>query len=242
MKIRHPGLIKMMSLGGSGLLRCLLETVTFHYRPLGPNIDPFQHRGLNRRYIYSMWHEYLILGCRYARPDMHILISQHADGDLIAQTCRHLGFNVVRGSTTRGGAEALWQMVKLGETDHLGITPDGPRGPRRKVQTGVVYLASQTGLPIIPLGIAYQRPWRLRSWDRFALPKPGSLTVGISDQPIVVPANASRDVLEKYRLLVESEMHRLCGIADEWVETGVWPGSRRPLPAPSWEDAKQAVA
>ena len=64
-------------------------------------------------------------------------------------------------------------MLRLSRQAHLVITPDGPRGPRRQVQAGMVYLAARTGVPIVPVGIGYDRPWRTKSWDRFAVPRPG---------------------------------------------------------------------
>src|SRR5579885_1739211 len=134
MKIRHPGLIKALGLLVAWLVRLWIGTVRYRYRPLGANLDPHR-RGLQGRYIYAFWHENLLLPAyHYGRPDIWVLISQHADGELIAQTCQHLGFRVVRGSTTRdgrsrGGVEAVRQMVRLAQKGHLAFTPDGPRGP-----------------------------------------------------------------------------------------------------------------
>ena len=107
-------------------------------------------------------------------PEMHILISDHRDGELITQVIRRLGFSVVRGSTTRGGTRALREMTLRIDQGHLCVTPDGPRGPRRSVHQGIAYLCSRTGLPIVGAGMAFQRPWRARSWDRFCVPRPFS--------------------------------------------------------------------
>jgi len=160
----------------------------------------------------------LLPAYHYARADIYILISQHADGQLIAEVCENLGFRTVRGSTTRGGADAIRHMMRL--SAHLAITPDGPRGPRRKTQQGLTYLAARTGLPIVPVGIAFRRPWRMSSWDRFALPKPWSLGVCVTDDPIEVPADADRELLVAYTDRVESELQRLTGIAEHWAESG----------------------
>ena len=81
------------------------------------------------RYIYAFWHENLMLPLsQYARPDIHVLISKHADGQIVAKLARHLGFAVVHGSTTRHSVEAVRQMLRLGQNAHLAVTPDG-RGP-----------------------------------------------------------------------------------------------------------------
>jgi lysophospholipid acyltransferase (LPLAT)-like uncharacterized protein len=147
-----------------------------------------------------------------------VLISEHADGRMIAEACRHLGFRVVRGSATRGGARAVRQMYRRSRSAHLAITPDGPRGPRRRVQPGVVYLAALTGLPIVPFGIAFERAWRMNSWDRFAVPMPWSAAVCVTADPIHVPENVRKDQLEHYRLVVENAMNVATERAERLVE------------------------
>jgi lysophospholipid acyltransferase (LPLAT)-like uncharacterized protein len=115
---------------------------------------------------------------------------------------------------------------------HLAITPDGPRGPRRQVQPGVVYLAARLGLPIVPFGVGYDRPWRAKSWDRFAVPRPASRAVLLTDQSISVPPDTGSTMLEDYRLRVESTLLRLTGVAEVWAERGipdVVPGRPPPL-------------
>jgi lysophospholipid acyltransferase (LPLAT)-like uncharacterized protein len=185
---------------------------------MGPNLEPHRH-GLRERYLYVVWHENMLLPvCRYARPDVWVLISKHADGQLIAEVCRHLGIRVVRGSTTRGGIGATWQMLQLGKKSHLVITPDGPRGPRRRLQPGVVSLAALTGMPIVPVGIGFHRPWRTRSWDRMALPRPFSRGVYVTAQPILVPPEVSGKLLEEYTSLVEVELQRASEVAEQWAE------------------------
>lgn len=225
MKIRHPALIRSIGMFGGLAMRGWLSTLGLRYRNLGPNMDPYQHGGLPQNYIYAFWHEYMILLCRYAKRDIHILISHHTDGEIIARICQHLGFSVVRGSTSRGGTEALWKMFRLGEKENLVITPDGPRGPRRTIQPGLTYLASRTGLPIMPIGVAYPHCWRLSSWDRFAVPMPGSVCYGVTADPIHVPAAADRQTLEEYRLRVQNQLLWLGDLAERWGATGRWPGS-----------------
>jgi lysophospholipid acyltransferase (LPLAT)-like uncharacterized protein len=224
MKIRHPVLIQGLGFFMAWLIRLWLGTLRFRYRPLGPNLDPHR-RELRGRYVYAFWHENMMLPAYcYARPDIWVLISQHADGQLIAEVCRHLGFRTVRGSTTRGGVEAVRQMLRLARIAHLAITPDGPRGPRRQVQPGLAYLAARTGLAIVPVGIGFHRPWRLRSWDRFALPRPWSFGACVTGEPIVVPAEASRAMLAEYSERVETALRRVTALAERWAETGQWSG------------------
>lgn len=218
MKIRNPWMIKAAGFSVAWTVRLWLGTVHFRYRPLGLNVDPRRPYCLNR-YIYAFWHENLLLPAyHFGRGDVHVLISQHADGQLIAEACHHLGFRTVRGSTTRGGVEAVRQMVRLADRGHLAITPDGPRGPRREVQPGLVYLAARTGLPIVPTGFAYDRPWRARSWDRFALPRPWTRATAVTADPIAVPADADRSVVEQYRRIVSQAMDQVTLCAERWAE------------------------
>ena len=150
---------------------------------------------------------------------INVLVSQHADGELIARICRHMGFDTVRGSSTRGGSEAVLGLMKCSRRSHLAVTPDGPRGPRRQVQIGLIFLASRTGLPIVPVGIGYARAWRLRSWDRFAIPHLWSAAACVMGRKIHVPADLKREGLERYRRLVEAEMLNTTAAAESWVET-----------------------
>jgi lysophospholipid acyltransferase (LPLAT)-like uncharacterized protein len=162
----------------------------------------------------------LLPAYHYGRPDIRVLISQHADGQLIAEVCRHLRFGLVRGSTTRGGVEAVRHMLRASRTAHLAITPDGPRGPRRQVQMGLIYLAAKTELPIIPTGVGFERPWRLRSWDRFAVPRPWSLSVCVTSEPIHIPPDADKDELERHRLKVEQRLNDVTDRAERWANHG----------------------
>src|SRR5262249_13647021 len=106
------------------------------------------------------------------------------------------------------------RLCRIGQ---LGFTPDGPRGPRRRVQPGLVYLASRTGLPIVPFRFAYGSAWRTRSWGRVALPKPWTDAICVMGAPIAAPENLDKDGLETYRLLVEEQMNDMTARAERLV-------------------------
>jgi lysophospholipid acyltransferase (LPLAT)-like uncharacterized protein len=214
MKIRHPVVLRALGFVIAVVVRVWIGTVRYRYRPLGANLDP-NGRNLRGRYIYTFWHENLLMPAyHYSRPDIWVLISQHADGELIAEACRRLGFQLVRGSTTRGGATAVRELLHVSAHGHLGVTPDGPRGPRRRVQMGLVYLAAKTGLPIVPVGYAFQRAKRLNSWDRFALPHPWSAVSCVTTEPIRVPENVDKEQLELYRQKVQDALDRATAVAE----------------------------
>jgi lysophospholipid acyltransferase (LPLAT)-like uncharacterized protein len=214
MKIRHPVLLKMLGFAVACLVRVWISTIRFRYRALGPDVNP-NKRGLTGRYIYAFWHENLLLPAyHYSRPDVHVLISQHADGELIAIASRHLRMKLIRGSKTRGGLEAVREIVRLGGRYHIAVTPDGPRGPRREVPLGLVFLAAKTGLPIVAAGVAFHCAWRMNSWDRFAVPRPWSGASCVIAEPIHVPESVDRKDMELYRRRVQDAMNRATEAAE----------------------------
>jgi hypothetical protein len=102
-----------------------------------------------------------------------VVISQSRDGELISRVVGGLGYVSLRGSSSRGGAQALRAVVRhIRRGGDVAFTPDGPRGPRYTVQPGVSYLARKTGHPVIPLGVGMSRKWVVNSWDRFQVPLP----------------------------------------------------------------------
>lgn len=215
MKIRHPLLLRGTGFAIAWLVRAWIGTLRYRRSLLAPNLDPLA-TGQTRRFIYSFWHETLLLpALHYSRTPTNVLISEHADGELIARACRNLGLGVIRGSTTRGGAKAIRQILKLGGKRHLVVTPDGPRGPRRVVQPGLVFLAARTGLPIVPVGFGYHKCWRLNSWDRFALPYPFSPAVGVLGEPIVVPPDVAKNEIEAWRQTAQAAMDRVMTLAED---------------------------
>jgi lysophospholipid acyltransferase (LPLAT)-like uncharacterized protein len=215
MKLRQPWLIAGLAFLGAPLVRWWMSTLTCRVRQLDAVQHPTDPR--QQRCIYVFWHESL-LGFVIPRTRSHVMISQHADGELITRVCRHLGIGVVRGSTTRGGAEAMWRMLKASRRTHLAVTPDGPRGPRRRVQQGVIFLATRTGLPIVPIGVGWESAWRARSWDRFAVPRPYSTAYCIVGPALYLPDQLDRPGLEFQRQRVETALRTVTEAAERWAE------------------------
>ena len=189
-------------------MRTRIVSADGRQHPTDPKLD---------RYIYAFWHEGLLAPIA-TKPKIRVLISQHTDGEVIAQICQRLGIGVIRGSTARGGCQALLGMIRdQDETAHLGITPDGPRGPRRQLKPGAVMIASQSGLAIVPVGIGFVRAWRFASWDRFAVPIPGSTMVGVIGEPIFVPRDLDRGALNRWVKTTEDRLLELTELAEEWA-------------------------
>ena len=145
----------------------------------------------------------------HRRQRIKVLVSTHRDGELVARVISKLGFEAVRGSTTRGGGKALFTLSGLREGAPLGVAPDGPRGPARRAHPGVVYLAQRTGLPIVPLSSAATPCWKARSWDRFTVPLPFSRCAVGYGEPLWVPAEASAEDIAKITVELEKRLNSL---------------------------------
>jgi lysophospholipid acyltransferase (LPLAT)-like uncharacterized protein len=213
-KIRHPLLTAAIGSAGAFLLRRWIGTLKIHASVEQQGSNPFE-ADCSANMILALWHEGLLMPTvEYGRLNQYTLISQSQDGEYIARIAENLGLQVIRGSSSRGAVAALKQLVEVSTTGrrvHVAITADGPRGPRRVLKEGPIYLASRAGMGIIPTGVAYERPWRAKSWDRFAIPRPFTHAVMVGRPPVFVPADADRDALNHYRSLVQAEME----LADE---------------------------
>ena len=225
MKIRKRRHIRLLAFLLAWVVRLWTGSLRPRQMSAGGMIHPADPK--KRRCIYAVWHE-SFLGLLSFRTAIDVLISHHADGELIAQTCGFLNLGVVRGSTTRGGMAGLLELTRGQRARHILITPDGPRGPRQVLQSGVVALASMTGLPIVLVGIGYGRSWRMRSWDQMAVPVPGTRIHGVLSEPIFVPAQLSRQELEENRSRIERKFVQLTELAVRWARTGRKPARQEP--------------
>jgi len=221
MKIRSEFLMKTAGFALANIVRVWMSTLDFRVGRYDPTVDPAV-KEFHGPAIFLVWHEYI--PCPFylrGRCDVAMLLSKHADGEMLTQAARHMGFAAVRGSTNRGGVQALREIFRCGKSSSLAITPDGPRGPRRKLAMGAVYLSSRLGIPLIPCGFGYDRPWRIeRAWDKFAIPRPYSRARSITGEAIQVPPKLDRAALETWRLEIESTLECVTTQAEEWAESG----------------------
>ena len=163
------------------------------------------------RALIAIWHETLALAAwHYRNTGGHTLTSYSFDGEFAARVVRLFGMMAVRGSSSRGGAEALHGFAEAAKrVKILGFTLDGPRGPRRVAKPGIAILAARIGLPIIPHAFRVDPAWHLNSWDRFTIPKPFGKVLSAYGRPIVPPTDESPEAIEQTRLEVERELNRL---------------------------------
>jgi len=170
--------------------------------------------------IVCFWHaRMMMMPFAWTRAQsFRMLISSHADGQFIAGTVSWFGFKTIAGSSSRGGAGALRALVRVlkgGNT--VGITPDGPRGPRMRAQAGIVLLARLSGAPIMPATYAVSRRKLASSWDRFVIALPFSRGVYLWGKPIYVDRDADEEALEGARLELEISLNALTEAADRRV-------------------------
>lgn len=220
MKLRSPWLLKTAGFVGAQTLRYGLSNLDYKAAFYDPTIDPADERCYGKL-LLVFWHEYILVPLAVRRHcHVTMLLSRHEDARILGNGVRLLGFDCVFGSTSRGGVAALREMVEAGERRHLAITPDGPRGPRRVMAQGPIYLASRLQIPLVLLGLGYDRPWRLRSWDRFAIPRPFSRARAVVSPRIYLPQDLNRADVEHYRQRVERLLNRLTCEAEAWAESG----------------------
>ena len=167
--------------------------------------------GNGRRPIMAFWHGRVLTATYFFRNrGIFVMISENFDGEWIARIIESFGYGTSRGSTSRGGQRALLQLKRhMEEGRPAGFAVDGPRGPARRVQPGVVWLAKLTGNPVVPFHMEASKFWSLASWDRTQIPRPFSTVALAVGSPIEVAADADEQQIEAKRTEVEMALLNL---------------------------------
>jgi lysophospholipid acyltransferase (LPLAT)-like uncharacterized protein len=171
----------------------LIRLIAMTWRVRRVNDEPVRAlRASGQRVIFTLWHgELLPLLWDHREQGIAVVISEHRDGEIIAQIAERLGYATVRGSTSRGGGRALIGLMRTIQAGRDGaVTPDGPRGPAHVFAAGAAIAAQRTGAPLVMVRASASRAWHLKSWDRFLVPKPFA-TVRVIYGPIVTVSAAS---------------------------------------------------
>jgi lysophospholipid acyltransferase (LPLAT)-like uncharacterized protein len=181
---------------GVAILRLL--AATWRYRVRNAEAVTSLRRG-RTPFLWSLWHgEMLPVLWLHRDQAVRVLISEHRDGEIIARVAHALGYGTLRGSSSRGGARALLEIVREIESGReIAITPDGPRGPAHRVAPGILAAAQRTGAPIIGVRATAGRVWRLRSWDGFMIPKTFTTVTVTYGGPLRVGATSARRAEEE---------------------------------------------
>ncbi|MCI0483950.1 MAG: lysophospholipid acyltransferase family protein [candidate division NC10 bacterium] len=214
----NPVVIALLTWLMALLIRSLFRSLRMSY--VGWEVPDRLIRAEGRRVMGAFWHGRLLM-MPFAYPEVPwaIMVSRHADGELISRVAERFGIRSVRGSARRGGAWALLGMVRASRRGcHLAITPDGPLGPREEVKTGTIELARLAGTPIIPVAFAASHGKFERSWDRLLVPYPFGRGVFVYGEPVVVPPTAGPEEMEKARTVLEEGLRQVTAVADAYFK------------------------
>ena len=175
-------------------------------------------RAHSKNVLFAFWHGRLLpLSYTHRNQLIQVLASEHEDGELLGLTIRHLGFGHVRGSSTRGGARAIRELVgKVRDGFDLGLTVDGPRGPVYEVKPGPVEIAKLAGVAIVPITTSSSKRKVFSSWDVFELPLPFTSVCVKYGEPVLVPKDADEETVDHKRLELESTLREITRKNDEY--------------------------
>lgn len=175
----------------------------------------------NNAPILTIWHENIFLSTYFLRGlRLVVITSQSLDGEYIARCVTKFGFGTVRGSSTRGGSDALVKMVRLARDGvRTAFTIDGPRGPRRVAKPGACSLAMKSGGLIYPLSVEPEKFWTVKSWDRLKIPKPFSRAVAVFESPIAVVSDASADEFDARLAELQSKLDAISEFGEKWRQS-----------------------
>jgi lysophospholipid acyltransferase (LPLAT)-like uncharacterized protein len=172
--------------------------------------------------IYAFWHSRILPAAFFYRnKNIYVLVSKSKDGEYIAKSIEMLGYRTIRGSTgiKKGGVAAFQQLKeKLLNKNDVAITPDGPLGPKQKVQNGIIYLAKETGKPIVPFSFSAKPKKVLNTWDNFIIPYPFCRGVFVWGAPIYVPQDADEKCIHEKQQELENSLNYLTYEAEKFVE------------------------
>lgn len=185
-------------------------------------------------FIICIWHRHILMfHFAWIYPaKVHLLISRHRDGRLIATIASKFGFDSIAGSSSKGGAQALRAIMRaLKDGDCVAITPDGPRGPRMRVSPGTIHTARIAGVPLLPVAICASRRHLVNSWDRMVVPLPFSNFAVSVGEPIEIPRDADEETVEAARLRLENQMNDMTRQLEESLgQTPVEPAPQAKAP------------
>ena len=212
-------LLKLQIFPFIGLFIVKIISLTYRIRVINPEIE----RDLLKRGhipIYASWHQRFFPGIIFfaTRKPISIMISQSRDGELISRIVNVLGWRPVRGSSSKGGRQALREIKKLVHEGYkVAHIVDGPRGPLGIVKPGLLLISQASGMPIVPTITSAENKWVFNSWDRFMVPKPFSRVIIRFSDEIYIPRKIQQFDFEEKRSSIENTFKKL------YIETdAIW--------------------
>ena len=214
-KVLRTGLIQ-------GLIKCTITaylrlsktTITWQIESKGIPSEMLENK---KPFIIAFWHGRLgmfVHAWRFDNP-INIMISEHRDGLLISRAVAPFGINTLAGSSTNGGSAALRKVIRAVQRGEVvGITPDGPQGPRMRAGKGIVEASRLSGAPIIPLALSAKSAFIASSWDRLMLPFPFTKGILLWGRPIYVPKDAGKEKIAKIASALETALNEMTADLD----------------------------
>jgi lysophospholipid acyltransferase (LPLAT)-like uncharacterized protein len=216
MKLDEKNKLRLRKIG----LRVLNPLISFVCASLikkvinGAEVERLQNDG--KKFVVTFWHGKMLFGWYYFKNKGFAgLTSQSKDGDILAKVLDNWGYSVVRGSSSKGGSEALNEIVaQINSGKSICITPDGPRGPVFEMKAGAAVAAKKAGVPLFLMGISYKRKSHLKSWDRFEIPHPFSFIKVVFSDPIILPQHLEKEELSARLPEIQKEFEKVQKMAD----------------------------
>ncbi len=215
MKIRNRKVIRFLARSVAIVLRGWLRMARWTIVATEPGTNVYEDTRPNR-YLYCLWHDALLCCIVCRRPERTAgLVSYHADGEYVADIMQCFGIRPIRGSSGRRGAQAVRTLMTAAADYNIAIATDGPRGPRREVKDGILYLASHSQRAIVPVAVAARRAWRPRGrWTDMVIPLPLTRAWMLGGPTLTLPPGLRPDQLGPYRQQLQDLMDRMQALAD----------------------------
>jgi lysophospholipid acyltransferase (LPLAT)-like uncharacterized protein len=171
-----------------------------------------------KKVILAFWHGRIFMATyRFRGQGIVVMISRNRDGEYISRIIRRFGYGVARGSSSRGSHGATVEILRAMEKGQdVGLSIDGPRGPRYVAKPGAAFLAKKSGNPVLPFSISVEKKWMIKSWDHFQVPKPFSRAVVLIGNPVYVNGNASEEEIEMAEAKIQHLLEELRDRGDSW--------------------------
>ncbi len=207
--------ISVISSLGYWIIRIVGGTLRWEIKGM-PGMESVMAMG--KRIIMTFWHGRIFMATYYFRGrGIVVMTSRNRDGEYIARVIQRFGYRAARGSSTRGSHGAILECLRaMRNGEDVGISIDGPRGPRYVAKPGAAYLARKSGNPVVPFNISVEKKWVMKSWDHFQVPRPFSRAIVLLGDPIHVDADATKEEIAAAEVQIQSSLDALREQGDSW--------------------------
>ena len=171
---------------------------------------PKQFWNNDKPFILAFWHSQLMMiGFSWKKnKNVNILASSHSDGRFGAIVGKYFNLNNIQTSEKNKSVSLRSIFKLLNDNNYIGITPDGPRGPKEIVSEGIIKIAKSSKVPIIPIGFWSSKNFKLKSWDSFLITLPFSKCSFVWNKPLEIPYNIQENQIQHYQKLLQEKINQ----------------------------------